>query len=188
MSAISWVAPPGPEPRAADQAYGDVGLQPWLCVEFRHRVGAVAGSIGGGWLADRLHIRWVLVCMYTLGAIFLYMMTFKTSTTMLYLIVGAVGACSTGAQIVAYAYSGQYYPVAIRSTGIGMASGIGRLGAIVAPVLIGLIVSLNLPLEQNFLDRRRRHCGSLGARLHRPSSVGIGTTRHHRRTNWSAHG
>jgi AAHS family benzoate transporter-like MFS transporter len=114
-------------------------------------VGAVVGSIGGGWLADRFHIKWVLVCMYTLGAVFLYMMTFKTSTGMLYLIVGAVGACSTGAQIVAYAYSGQFYPVAIRSTGIGMASGIGRLGAIVAPVLIGLIVSLNLPLEQNFL-------------------------------------
>jgi AAHS family benzoate transporter-like MFS transporter len=32
-----------------------------------------------------------------------------------------------------------------------MASGLGRLGAIAAPVLIGLIVSLKLPLEQNFL-------------------------------------
>jgi AAHS family benzoate transporter-like MFS transporter len=114
-------------------------------------VGAVVGSIGGGLLADRLHIKWVLVCMYALGAVVLYMMTFKTSISMLSLIVRAVGACSTGAQIVAYAYSGQFYPVAIRSTGIGMASGIGRLGAIVAPVLIGLIVSLNLPLEQNFL-------------------------------------
>lgn len=114
-------------------------------------VGAVIGSIGGGWLADRFHIKWVLVCMYSLGAVFLYMMTFKTSTEVLYLIVGAVGACSTGAQIVAYAYSGQFYPAAIRSTGIGMASGLGRMGAIAAPVLIGLIVSMKLPLEQNFL-------------------------------------
>jgi MFS family permease len=93
----------------------------------------------------------VLVAMYGLGGVFLYLMTIKTSTEMLYLIVGAVGACSTGAQIVAYAYCGQFYPMSIRSTGIGMAAGIGRSGAIAAPLLIGLIVSLKLPLEQNFL-------------------------------------
>lgn len=114
-------------------------------------VGAIVGAIGGGWLADRFQIRWVVVCMYALGGVFLYMMTLKTSTEALYLIIAAVGACSTGGHIVVYAYCGQYYPAAIRSTGIGMASGIGRLGAVVAPLLIGLIVSLQLPLEKNFL-------------------------------------
>jgi AAHS family benzoate transporter-like MFS transporter len=114
-------------------------------------LGAMFGAIVGGWLADRFHIKWVLVTMYALGGLFLYLMTVPMSTDVLYLVVGAVGACSTGAQIVAYAYSGQYYPMAIRSTGIGMASGVGRAGAIMAPLLIGLIVSLKLPLEQNFL-------------------------------------
>ncbi|MEY5097769.1 MAG: hypothetical protein RJA36_488 [Pseudomonadota bacterium] len=114
-------------------------------------LGAMFGAIVGGWLADRFHIKWVLVTMYALGGVFLFLMTVPMSTDLLYLVVGAVGACSTGAQIVAYAYSGQYYPMAIRSTGIGMASGVGRAGAIMAPLLIGLIVSLKLPLEQNFL-------------------------------------
>lgn len=114
-------------------------------------LGAMFGAIFGGWLADKFHIKWVLVTMYALGGLFLYLMTIPMSTDMLYLVIAAVGACSTGAQIVAYAYSGQYYPMAIRSTGIGMASGVGRAGAIMAPLLIGLIVSLKLPLEQNFL-------------------------------------
>ena len=114
-------------------------------------VGAIVGAVAGGWLADKFHIKWVLVVMYALGGVFLYLMTIKTSTEMLYLIIGAVGACSTGAQIVAYAYCGQFYPMAIRSTGIGFAAGVGRLGAILAPVLIGQIVSMKLPLEQNFL-------------------------------------
>lgn len=109
------------------------------------------GAMFGGWLADKFHIKWVLVTMYALGGLFLYLMTIPMSTDMLYLVIGAVGACSTGAQIVAYAYSGQFYPMAIRSTGIGMASGVGRAGAIMAPLLIGLIVTLKLPLEQNFL-------------------------------------
>lgn len=114
-------------------------------------VGAMIGAIGGGWLADKLHIKWVLVAMYALGGVFLFLMTLKTSTEILYVVIAAVGACTTGAQIVGYAYCGQFYPMAIRSTGIGMATGIGRAGAIVAPVLIGQIMALKLPLEQNFL-------------------------------------
>ena len=31
-----------------------------------------------------------------------------------------------------------------------MESGVGRLGAIGAPILIGVIVALNLPIQQNF--------------------------------------
>ncbi len=114
-------------------------------------VGAIVGAIGGGWLADRFHIKWVLVIMYSLGSVFLYLMTLPMSINMLYFTIAMVGACTTGAQIVAYSYCGQFYPSIIRSTGIGMASGVGRLGAIGAPLLIGLIVSLNLPIQQNFM-------------------------------------
>ncbi|MGJ7511468.1 MFS transporter [Variovorax sp. GT1P44] len=124
-------------------------------------VGAMVGAISGGWLADKFNIKYVLVIMYALGAVFLYMMTIKTSQEVLYVIVGLVGTCTTGAQIVAYAYCGQYYPMAIRSTGIGMAAGIGRTGAIMAPLLIGLLVSLKLPLEQNFIAIAT--AGALGA-------------------------
>ena len=105
-------------------------------------VGAIIGAVGGGWLADKFNIKWVLVGMYALGGVLLYLMTFQTSTELRYLIIGAVGACTTGAQLVAYAYCGQFYPMSIRSTGIGMASGVGRLGAIAAPLLIGQIVAL----------------------------------------------
>ena len=41
--------------------------------------------------------------------------------------------------------------MAIRSTGIGFASGVGRSGAILAPIVIGALVALALPLQQNFL-------------------------------------
>lgn len=113
--------------------------------------GAVLGCVVGGWLADKFHIKWVLVSMYGLGSIFLYLMTYNLSINLLYLLIIAVGACTTGAQIVAYAYCGQFYPADIRATGVGMATGIGRLGAILAPLIIGFIVMLNLPLTQNFL-------------------------------------
>ena len=71
-------------------------------------VGAIIGAVGGGWLADKFNIKWVLVGMYALGGVLLYLMTFQTSTELRYLIIGAVGACTSGAQMVAYAYCGQF--------------------------------------------------------------------------------
>ncbi|MNF07812.1 hypothetical protein D3C80_2080700 [compost metagenome] len=39
----------------------------------------------------------------------------------------------------------------IRSTGLGWASGIGRSGAIVGPILGGLLLGIQLPLALNFM-------------------------------------
>ncbi|NML18938.1 aromatic acid/H+ symport family MFS transporter, partial [Azohydromonas sp. G-1-1-14] len=69
----------------------------------------------------------------------------------LFVVVGLAGASTIGTQIVTYAYAGQFYPMAIRSTGIGLASGVGRSGAILAPIVIGALVGMALPLQQNFI-------------------------------------
>jgi AAHS family 4-hydroxybenzoate transporter-like MFS transporter len=39
--------------------------------------------------------------------------------------------------------SGTLYPTYIRSTGVGAAFGVGRIGSILGPVLGGLLISLN---------------------------------------------
>jgi AAHS family benzoate transporter-like MFS transporter len=72
-------------------------------------------------------------------------------TELLFVVVGLAGASTIGTQIVANAYTGQFYPMAIRSTGLGWALGIGRSGAIIAPIIIGVLVAMNLPLQQNFI-------------------------------------
>jgi AAHS family benzoate transporter-like MFS transporter len=112
--------------------------------------GAMIGAIGGGWLADRFHIKYVLVGMYALAAVSITLLGYKVATPLLFLLVGLAGASTIGTQIVTYAYAGQFYPMAIRSTGIGWASGVGRSGAILAPIAIGTLVGMALPLQQNF--------------------------------------
>jgi AAHS family benzoate transporter-like MFS transporter len=112
--------------------------------------GAVIGAVGGGWLADRFHIKYVLVGMYALAAVSITLLGYKVSTPVLFLLVGLAGASTIGTQIVTYAYAGQFYPAAVRATGIGWASGVGRSGAILAPIVIGTLVGMALPLQQNF--------------------------------------
>jgi AAHS family benzoate transporter-like MFS transporter len=113
--------------------------------------GAMIGAIGGGWLADKLHIKWVLVGMYALAAVSITLLGYKVPTEVLFILVGLAGASTIGTQIVTYAYAGQFYPMAVRSTGIGWASGVGRSGAILAPIVIGALVGMQLPLQQNFM-------------------------------------
>jgi MFS transporter, AAHS family, benzoate transport protein len=113
--------------------------------------GAMIGAIGGGWLADRFNIKWVLFSMYVLAAVSITLLGVPMPTEALFFVVGLAGASTIGTQIVTYAYAGQFYPMAIRSTGIGFASGVGRSGAILAPIVIGTLVAMALPLQQNFI-------------------------------------
>jgi hypothetical protein len=52
----------------------------------------------------------------------------------------AIGVFLFGSMVGLYAATPILYPAAIRATGMGWAIGIGRIGAILAPVIAGLLV------------------------------------------------
>ncbi|WP_060492754.1 aromatic acid/H+ symport family MFS transporter [Pseudomonas sp. NBRC 111140] len=113
--------------------------------------GAIVGAIAGGWLGDRVGIANVLLCFFACGALSLSLLALKVPVAVLYLLIAVAGASTIGTQILANACAVQYYPPHIRSTGLGWAMGIGRLGAIVGPVLGGVLHSANLPYQSSFL-------------------------------------
>ncbi|MBO6810341.1 MULTISPECIES: MFS transporter [Marinobacter] len=114
-------------------------------------IGAIVGAVGGGWLADRFSLRSVLVSFFILGSGSLITLGYENPMWFLYTLMGIAGATTIGSQILLYAYVAQYYPTSIRSTGLGWASGIGRNGAIVGPMLGGTLLALALPHQVNFL-------------------------------------
>ncbi|MCA8057417.1 MULTISPECIES: MFS transporter [Burkholderia cepacia complex] len=113
--------------------------------------GALVGAVSGGWLADRFNMKHVLAGMYACAAISIVLLGFKLPHSVLLVAVFVAGASTIGTQLAGYAYAGQFYPAAVRGTGIGWASGVGRVGAILAPVMIGALVGISLPLKQNFV-------------------------------------
>ena len=114
-------------------------------------VGAVVGIVGGGILADRFHLKPVLMFLGIMGALVMSLMGFQSNQFLLYILVFLAGAASIGSQMLLYSYVAQYYPLAVRSTGIGWSSAIGRMGAIVGPILIGGLLGMNLPAHFNFM-------------------------------------
>ncbi|WP_454743543.1 MFS transporter [Cupriavidus necator] len=116
-----------------------------------YNLGAMIGGVGGGLLGDKFNTKYVLVSFYAVGGAALTTMAYIKSTELMFVMVFVVGASTLGTQLLAYAYASEFYSHKIRATGIGFAAGFGRVGAVVGPVLIGWLVSLNLPLERNFL-------------------------------------
>ncbi|CAM3031451.1 MFS transporter [Acinetobacter celticus] len=114
-------------------------------------IGAVIGTVGGGILADRFHLKPVIITLCLAGAVALSLLGFNSPQPVIYFLVAVAGASAIGSQILLYSYVAQYYPLSVRSTGIGWASAIGRTGAIVGPILIGFLLAKELPHQINFM-------------------------------------
>jgi MFS family permease len=80
-----------------------------------------------------------VIALFALPYAVLYVMTFLAGMTITGSQTGANGAC------------GKLYPARMRTSGLGWALGIGRLGAVAAPLLGGYLLALGLPPTQIFL-------------------------------------
>ena len=104
-------------------------------------LGGTAGSVLYGLVASRLDSRLVLIGFTVLST--LTMVVFITSTALLTiaLIIGVlVGALINGCIAGLYTITPAVYGTEIRSTGMGWAIGIGRIGAILSPMLAGRLL------------------------------------------------
>lgn len=113
--------------------------------------GSIIGTLIIGRLSDKWGTKKMLVPLYILGAICLTLLGFKNNMGVLYLLVGITGACTIGAQNIANAYMPQYYPPFMRSTTLGVASGVGRVGAMIGPILGGFLLTISMPIQFNFI-------------------------------------
>src|SRR5690606_2991004 len=113
--------------------------------------GGMAGAILGGWLGDRYNLVKVKVAFFIAAALSISCLCVCSAMPLLYVLIFISGATPIGAQILFDACAAQLYVLAVRSTGLFWASGIGRNGAIVGPLLGGALMGNNLPLQLNFI-------------------------------------
>jgi len=113
--------------------------------------GTIVGTLVIGKLADKYGSKRMLIPMYLVGTICLILLGFKADMWIISLLVAVTGACTIGAQNIINAYVSQYYPPFLRSTALGISSGVGRIGAILGPTIGGILLTMNMPIQINFL-------------------------------------
>jgi AAHS family 4-hydroxybenzoate transporter-like MFS transporter len=105
-------------------------------------LGGVAGALAFARLIDAAGARRVLAPAYLAGGVLTAGLGWlEGGTPATLVVVGAIGFCIIGGQIGTNALAAALYPTATRGTGVGWAVGIGRIGAILGPVVGGLLLS-----------------------------------------------
>jgi AAHS family 4-hydroxybenzoate transporter-like MFS transporter len=112
-----------------------------LYVTTAFQLGGGIGSIFCGWVSDKLPADRVLAVMFLIAALATPIFALAHGPMwQYYLLAAAIGLGSLGAQVCLNAYAAQLYPTRIRATGIGWALGVGRLGSIASPLVVGLLL------------------------------------------------
>jgi MFS family permease len=114
-------------------------------------VGAVIGLLVAGNISDARGNKPTVLTWFSLAAVFLALLSIKLdSTVTVYAAVLLAGIFVFSAQVLVYAFVGHLYPAAVRGTALGMAAGVGRVGAIVGPFLGGALVTAGIAYPWGF--------------------------------------
>lgn len=106
--------------------------------------GGVVGGIVLGRMIDRMGPYVILGSCYAMAAAFIGVVAGAGgNAALLYPALFMVGIGVVGAQIGLNAVASGLYPTGLRSTGIGWALGVGRLGSILGPTVGGLLLAQN---------------------------------------------
>ena len=99
----------------------------------------VPGYFSAAWFNERIGRQATIASYMLLGGLSAMGLAFAQGDAQ----VMAAGICMSffmnGTYAGVYAYTAEVFPTAVRTTGAGLASAIGRIGAIVSPILVGYL-------------------------------------------------
>ncbi len=106
-------------------------------------VGGIVGSAVEGNLMNRWGQLAVLLAEFLCTTLLIAALAYSSSLSLLMTVTFVLGFVVQGAQGGLSAVAATFYPISIRSTGIGWCLGVGRIGSIVGPMIGGLMLKLD---------------------------------------------
>jgi benzoate transport len=142
--AISWI------PKLATMSGLDASSAIYAGTSFN--AGAFFGTVALGLITARLKLQPVIAVFLASAA--LAMIVFGNSTVgapALIAMAFVIGFLLQGGFNGIYPLGTRLYPAEVRSTGIGWTMGVGRIGAVLGPLLGGVLISRDVPVSIIFL-------------------------------------
>ena len=113
-------------------------------------LGAVVGTATVASLADKLGSKIAVSLAFLAAIAALFALSTQPPVAVLYLAVAVAGLGSIGTQILVNGYAAEYFPSWTRGSAVGITLGVGRVGAVVAPVMVGAVLDSQLGFGWNF--------------------------------------
>lgn len=115
-------------------------------------LGAVLGSVVTAWAGVRFGPLKSAIGAAAVAALGLaYLLTYPSDVLPIYAAIILAGVGTHGTQCLIIAAVASHYPPKLRGTSLGFALGVGRLGAVLAPQVGGLLLDADLGVGSNFL-------------------------------------
>ena len=84
------------------------------------------------------------------AAVSLVLIGYSQNIYIAYGLIAVIGAASVGLQNMSNAYVAEYYSVDVRAAALGSTMAFGRIGSIVAPTYMGILLTFDLQPQFNF--------------------------------------
>lgn len=114
-------------------------------------LGAVVGSVVTAWAGDRFGPTLAGAAAAGLAGASLLVLLASPPVWAVYVVIVLAGVGTHGTQCLVIAAVANYYPDHLRGTALGWALGIGRIGAVAAPQVAGLLLAMGLGTGSNFV-------------------------------------
>jgi putative MFS transporter len=101
----------------------------------------IPGYYSAAFISERLERKWTIVLYLSGGAAAACGLAFSSSSAEILVWGMLLSFFMNGNAALEYTYTSEIYPTAIRTTGLGVASAVGRVGGVLAPILIGFSYS-----------------------------------------------
>lgn len=122
-----------------------------LTLLFVLNAGGICGMLLAGKMGDTRGISRTTIAWFGIGGALLAALSIRMSNAVaLDVVIFLTGVFVFSAQVLVYAYIAQEYPEAIRASALGIASGFGRVGAIVGPLITGVLVTAQIAYPWGF--------------------------------------
>jgi MFS transporter, putative metabolite:H+ symporter len=105
-------------------------------------IAQIPGYFSGAWLNEKLGRQFTIASYMVLGGISALGLALTRTDAGIMASGVLLSFFMNGTYAGVYAYTPEVFPTDVRATGTGMASSIGRLGAIAAPILVGYVYPL----------------------------------------------
>ena len=106
------------------------------------QIGAAIGTVTLGMLIDRWNKAYVIILMYVGILIGLFSLNGASTLNMMFVAAAIMGTFTIGGQGVLYAFGSFVYPTHLRGQGVGAASAVGRIGAMLGPAIAGQLLAM----------------------------------------------
>ncbi|WP_199737768.1 MFS transporter [Falsigemmobacter faecalis] len=106
--------------------------------------GAIVGLLVSGRIGDRIGLKTATICWFAMGALLLAALSVKMAPWLLNPVVFLTGCIVFSAQVLVYAHTSAAHPEYLRAAALGWAAGIGRIGAIMGPLIGGTLVTFGI--------------------------------------------